>query len=145
MAEVRDFKDISERLADLYEDQERVDEGNKIRQHTDMDSAAIRHTLEVGLREKVLRQKTTFTFGDEGLPLSELAALENLARAPSSKVTGTNRKVGRNECAFAEAGRSSRSAAQVINQQSDSYGNLSLDVYGKTAIITVCRALGPNA
>jgi tetratricopeptide (TPR) repeat protein len=97
VAEVRDFKDISERLANLYEDQGRVDEANAIRQLTKMDSAAIRHSLEVGPGENVLRQKTTFTFGDEGLPLSELPTLKNLVRAPSSKITGASRKVGRNE------------------------------------------------
>lgn len=67
VAEVRDSEDISERLADLYEDQRRADEANQIRQHIKIDSAAIRHTLEVD--DNVVRQKTTITFAAAGTRL----------------------------------------------------------------------------
>ncbi len=97
VAGLRDSKDISERLADLYEDQDRADEANEVRQQAKTNLPAIRHTLEVLPNDSILRQKTSITFGDEGLPLSDLSALENLVPAPSSKVTGANRKVGRNE------------------------------------------------
>jgi preprotein translocase subunit SecA len=75
----------------------KLGEASEMHEIAGLDSAAIRHTLEIGPDENVLRQRTAITFGGEGLPLSELPTLKNLVRVPSSKVTGANRKVGRNE------------------------------------------------
>ena len=94
---VRNCESISDRLADLYEDQGRVDEAYEIQPRAKIDSAAIKHRLEVEPSGNVLRQKTSITFEDEGLPLSELPNLGNFSRASSPKVTGSGHKVGRND------------------------------------------------
>ncbi|MCI0664173.1 MAG: SEC-C domain-containing protein [Acidobacteria bacterium] len=97
IAGVRDSQDIAERLADLYEDQGRVDEAKEIRQQAEKNSPEIQQTIEIFPGAKVVRQKTISTFGDEGLPLSELPKLANLFRASSAPVTGRRQKIGRND------------------------------------------------
>lgn len=95
IAGVRDFQDLAERLADIYEATGRVDEGREIRRQAEMSSPAIQHTLEV--LPNVLRRKSIATFGDDGLPLSELPKLANLQSTSSAQVTGKRPKIGRNE------------------------------------------------
>jgi tetratricopeptide (TPR) repeat protein len=97
VAGVRDFQYLAERLADLYQEQGRVDEAKDIQQRAEMNPPAIQHTLEVLPGDKVLRRKTISTFGDEGLPLSELPKLASLHRASSTPVTGKRQKIGRND------------------------------------------------
>jgi tetratricopeptide (TPR) repeat protein len=94
VADVRDSEDISERLADLYQDQGRMEEAVEIQQRAQIDSAAIRHTLELQSGGKVLRQKTTITFPEEGLPLDELPNAKGPLRLD---VAGSRQKVGRNQ------------------------------------------------
>jgi SEC-C motif len=95
IAGVRDFQDLAERLADLYEETGRVDDGREIRRQAEMGSPAIQHTLEV--LPTVLRRKSIATFGDDGLPLSELPKLANLQSSSSAQETGRRQKIGRNE------------------------------------------------
>ena len=105
VAEVRDSEDMVERLADLYEDQGRVDEADKVRRQTIRDSPAVRHTLEIRPDHGVLRQKTTIAFGDKGLPLSDLPHMKNLLQRPFSKARGSRTKVGRNELCLCGSGK----------------------------------------
>jgi SEC-C motif len=95
IAGVRDFQYLAERLADLYEETGRVDDGREIRRQAEMGSPAIQHTLEV--LPTVLRRKSIATFGDDGLPLSELPKLANLQSSSSAQETGRRQKIGRNE------------------------------------------------
>jgi SEC-C motif len=95
IAGVRDFQYLAERLADLYEETGRVDDGREIRRQAEMGSPAIQHTLQV--LPTVLRRKSIATFGDDGLPLSELPKLANLQSSSSAQETGRRQKIGRNE------------------------------------------------
>jgi len=94
---VRDFKDLAERLADLYQEMGRVDESEEIRRQAEMISPEFEHTVEIQPGANVVRQKTIVNFGDEGLPLSELPKLANKLRASSAPVTGSKQKIGRND------------------------------------------------
>jgi tetratricopeptide (TPR) repeat protein len=89
VSEVRDFKDLAERLADLYEEQGRGEEAKGIRQVRGS-LPAIQHTLEVGSGDNVLRQ-------DEELSLSELPNVTARLRVSSPQVTTSRQKVGRND------------------------------------------------
>jgi tetratricopeptide (TPR) repeat protein len=90
VSEVRDFKDLAERLADLYEEQGRGEEAKGIRRQARGSLPAIQHTLEVGSGDNVLRQ-------DEELPLGELPNVAALLGASSPQATVSRQKVGRNE------------------------------------------------
>jgi hypothetical protein len=91
VSEVRDFKDLAERLADLYEEQGRGEEAKGIRRRVRESLPAIQHTLEVGSGDNVLRQ-------DEELSLSELPNVAVRLRVSSPQITTTSRqKVGRND------------------------------------------------
>jgi SEC-C motif-containing protein len=90
VSEVRDFKDLAERLADLYEEQGRGEEAKGIRRQVRGSLPAIQHTLEVGSGDNVLRQ-------DEELSPSELPNVAAHLRVSSPQVTTSRQKVGRND------------------------------------------------
>jgi hypothetical protein len=90
VSEVRDFKDLAERLADLYEEQGRGEEAKGIRRQAKGSLLAIQHTLEIGSGDNVLRQ-------DEELSLSELPNVSARLRVSSPQVTTSRQKVGRND------------------------------------------------
>jgi tetratricopeptide (TPR) repeat protein len=90
--EVMDRKYLIDRLADLYEDQGRIEEAAEIERHAD----SIRQT-HVDLDSCLIQHKTMMTFGAEGLPISELPkAADGLRKLVSGSAVG-GRKVGRNE------------------------------------------------
>lgn len=97
IADVRDRPDLAERLADLYEEQGRDQEAKEFRHQAKRRATAMETTLDVSAGGSVLRQKTTITFGDEGLPLSEMSNADAILRGTSSQVTVGRQKVGRNE------------------------------------------------
>jgi tetratricopeptide (TPR) repeat protein len=97
IAGVRDRSDLAERLADLYEEQGRDEEAKEFRHQAKRRATAMETTLDVSAGGSVLQQKTTITFGDEGLPLSEMSNAAAIVRRTSSQVTVGRQKVGRNE------------------------------------------------
>ncbi len=97
MVEVRDRPDLAERLADLYDEQGRGEEAQEFRRQAKRSTPAIETRLEVEPGGRVLREKTTITFGDEGLPLSELSKVAATLRKNPSPATVVRQKVGRNE------------------------------------------------
>jgi tetratricopeptide (TPR) repeat protein len=97
IADVRDRPDLAARLADLYEEQGRDQEAKEFRRQAKRRATAIETTLDVSAGGSVLREKTTITFGDEGLPLSEMSNADAILRGTSSQVTFGRQKVGRNE------------------------------------------------
>lgn len=101
VAGVRNFKEIAERLIDLYEEQGRTEDAWELRPRVEKHSPEIRRIIEILPGAKVVRQKTTGSFGEafgnEGLPLSDLPKLANLFRASSTPVTDKGRKIGRND------------------------------------------------
>jgi tetratricopeptide (TPR) repeat protein len=84
IAGVRDFQDLAERLADLYQEQGRIDEAKQIRQQAEMNSPVVR---------------------DDELRLSELPKLTNLQRTSSAQLTGGRHKIGRNQPCPCGSGR----------------------------------------
>lgn len=94
---VRDFQDLAERLADLYQEQGRVDEAKEIQRQAEMSPPAIQHTIETLPGDRVLRRKTIGTFGDAGMPHRDLPTLAKLNRTSSAQVTGRRQKIGRND------------------------------------------------
>ena len=119
IAGVEDRRDLVDRLSELYEEQGRVEEAaeiqkqapigrtgardtvyrfldNNVARQTDEVSVddVVRHTDEVSVDDNVVRQKTTITFGEEGLPLDESWSLAEDLRKGSLPA---GRKVGRNE------------------------------------------------
>jgi tetratricopeptide (TPR) repeat protein len=97
IADVRDRPDLAERLADLYEEQGRGQEAREVRREAKRGATTMETALDVSAGGSVLRQKTTITFGDEGLPLSEVSNVDAILRGTSSQVTVGRQKVGRNE------------------------------------------------
>ncbi len=94
IADVRDRFDLVERLADLCEEQGRVEESKELRRQAKRSAAPMETSLSVSSAGAVLRQKTKFNLGGEGLPLRELS---NVATMTSSAVTAGRPKVGRND------------------------------------------------
>jgi tetratricopeptide (TPR) repeat protein len=94
---VRDRKDLVDRLADLYEEQGRDQEAREIRQLAETPSPEVEQTIEVMPGINVVQLKTGVAFGEEGLPLSEIAKLANLFAHPAAPVTGSREKIGRND------------------------------------------------
>jgi tetratricopeptide (TPR) repeat protein len=93
IAGVRDFQDLAERLADLYQEQGRVDEAREIRRQSEKNSPEIEQTIEIMPGLNVVQLKTGVAFGEEGLPLSDIPKLANLFRASSAPpVTGSRQK-----------------------------------------------------
>jgi uncharacterized protein YchJ len=97
IADIRDRSDIVERLADLCEEQGRNEEAKEFRRQAKASAAAIESRLEVHSDGSVLRNKLTVTFGDQGLPLSELSNVAARLRAASSQPAIARKKGGRNE------------------------------------------------
>jgi preprotein translocase subunit SecA len=97
VSEVRDFKDLAERLADLYEEQGRGEEAKELRRQARGSLPAIQSTGEVKSSGSIPRQKATLTFREEGLPLGELPNVAALLGASSPQATVSRQKVGRNE------------------------------------------------
>jgi tetratricopeptide (TPR) repeat protein len=97
IADVRDRPDLADRLADLCEEQGRNEEAEDWWQQAKESEPPIETTLEALSDGSVLRQKTRITFGEEGLPLSELSNLGAALRKNPSPATVVNQKVGRNE------------------------------------------------
>ncbi len=89
--------DLAERLADLYDEQGRGEKAKEFRRQAKRNAPAIETRLDVGPGGRVLREKKTITFGDEGLPLSELSKVAAMLRGTSSPATVGRQKVGRNE------------------------------------------------
>ena len=69
----------------------------EFRRQAKRSAPAIETRLEVEPGGRVLREKTTITFGDEGLPLSELSKVAATLRKNPSPATVVRQKVGRNE------------------------------------------------
>ncbi len=92
---VRDRPDLLERLADLHDEAGEEQAAAKLRAEIEnlrSDSARV----EISQAGSVLRAKTTLSFGEEGLPVSELG---NLGRALRGQSLGQERimpQVGRN-------------------------------------------------
>lgn len=97
VTEVRDYRDIIERLADSYTDQGRKDEAKELRQQARERAPKIQSTSEAKPTGKVISQKTCITFPEEGLPLDELPNLQQVLRVSSAPITGRRKKVGRND------------------------------------------------
>jgi len=97
VAEVRDRAEIIERLADVCEEQGRVDEAKEFRRQAKRSAAAMETSLNVSSAGTVLRQKTKIDFGGEGLPLSELSNIAAIMRGTSPPVSVSKPKVGRND------------------------------------------------
>jgi hypothetical protein len=83
IADVRDRSDLAERLADLCEEQGRVEEAKEFRQQAKRSTAAMEVSTSVSSAGTVLRKKTQINFGGEGLPLSELSNPAAMVRRKS--------------------------------------------------------------
>lgn len=94
---VRDRHDLAERLADLCDEQGRAEEAEAMRREAKKSLPAIMHTREISLDGDVLREKTTVTFGGEGLPLRELPKVAARLRPSPSPGAGSTQNVGRND------------------------------------------------
>jgi len=97
IGDVRDRPDLADRLADLCEEQGRNEEAEDWWQQAKGSQPTIETTLEALSDGSVLREKTRVTFGEEGLPLSELSNLGAALRKNPSPATLVKQKVGRNE------------------------------------------------
>ena len=97
VADVRGRSDLVERLADLCEEQGRVEEAKEFRQQAKRSAAAMETSRSVSSAGTVLRKKTQINFGGEGLPLSELSNVAAMVRGKSSPVSVGKNKVGRND------------------------------------------------
>ena len=85
---VRDRADLFDRMAELCEEQGKVEEAKEFRRQVKRSAVSSAGT--------VLRQKTTIKFGGDGLPLSELSSVAAMSLGTPS-VTASKPKVGRNE------------------------------------------------
>jgi len=95
ITDVRDRADITDRLADLCEEQGRDEEAKEFRRQSERRAAAVEVSRTVSSAGKVLRQNTQLNFGGAGLPLSELSNVAGMLRGAPAPVT--RQKVGRNE------------------------------------------------
>jgi len=96
IADVRDRAYISDRLADVCEEQGRHEEAKDFRQQSERRDTTIEVSQTVSSAGKVLRQKTQLNFGGAGLPLSKLSNVAGMLRETPT-VPVTRQKVGRNE------------------------------------------------
>ncbi len=95
---VDDRHDILERLADVYEEQGMTQEAQAIRQQINRPRPARKATMTRGPGS--LQTKTTYDFGEEGLPLEQFSEFSESSRsaAPArSEPTGPPSKAGRND------------------------------------------------
>jgi tetratricopeptide (TPR) repeat protein len=97
VADVRGRSDLAERLADLCEEQGRVEEAKEFRQQAKRSAAAMETSRSVSSAGTVLRKKTQINFGGEGLPLSEPSNMAATLRRTSTPFPITKQKVGRND------------------------------------------------
>jgi hypothetical protein len=93
---VRDRPDLVDRLADLYDEQGRAADARAVRRATRRPAPTVA-TVDVRAEGRVLRQKTTLTFGGEGLPLKQLSDVIADLQDPALPVSARRQKVGRNE------------------------------------------------
>jgi len=94
ISEVRDRADITDRLADVCEEQGRDEEAKEFRRQSRATTVEVSRT--VSSAGKVLRRKTQVNFGGAGLPLSELSNVAGMLRE-TPLTPATRQKVGRNE------------------------------------------------
>jgi len=95
IADVRDRADITDRLADVCEEQGRDEEAKEFRRQSERRATTVEASRIVSAAGKVLRQKTQVNFGAAGLPLSELSNVAGMLRGTSAPLT--RQKIGRNE------------------------------------------------
>lgn len=93
---VRDRADLADRLADLYDQQGRGAEARAVRRAAPRPVPTVA-TVDVRAEGRVLRQKTTLTFGGDGLPLEQLSEVIADRQDPALPVAARRQKVGRNE------------------------------------------------
>jgi tetratricopeptide (TPR) repeat protein len=91
--EVRDRRDLVDRLSGLYEELGRSDEAAAVERHAD----SIRTTHEIDRERHLMRHKTTMIFGGDGLPIDELPKAGDGLRKLVSGRAVAGRKVGRNQ------------------------------------------------
>jgi tetratricopeptide (TPR) repeat protein len=97
IAGVRDFEYLADRLAELYEETGRVDEGKKMRRMVELKSPRFEHAVEITQKANVARHKSIIDYGEEGLPLSELPKMANHFRTSNVPATDSKKKIGRND------------------------------------------------
>jgi hypothetical protein len=97
VAEVRDRADLIDRLADLCQEQGRVEEAKEFRRQAKRSAAAMETAQSVSRVGTVLRQTTKINFGGEGLPLGELSNVTAELRGTSSPAIAGKPTVGRND------------------------------------------------
>jgi tetratricopeptide (TPR) repeat protein len=119
VADVRDRHDLADRLADLYDEQGRAEEAEAIRRPAKESLPAITHTREVSLDGNVLREKTTVTFGGEGLPLRELPNVAARLRSSPPPGTVSTQKVGRNDPCPCGSGRKFKKCCGGVGRTRD--------------------------
>ena len=93
---VRDRPDLVDRLADLYDEQGRAAEARAVRRAAHRPAPTVA-TVDVRTEGPVLRQKTTLTFGGDGLPLDQLSDVIADLQDPALPGAVRRQKVGRNE------------------------------------------------
>ena len=96
-ADVRDYCDLAERLADVCENQGRVAEAKEFRRQATRSAATMDTSRSVSSAGTVIRQKTNINLGGEGLPHSELSNVAGKLREISSPAPPSRTKVGRND------------------------------------------------
>jgi hypothetical protein len=111
VSEVRDFKDLAERLADLYEEQGRGEETKELRRQARGSLPAIQSTGEVKSSGSIPRQKATPPSGKRGRRSANCRTLQPFWGRPPRKPPSVDRRSGGTSHARVGAGRSSRSAA----------------------------------
>ncbi|SPE40347.1 hypothetical protein SBA3_3720017 [Candidatus Sulfopaludibacter sp. SbA3] len=97
VAEVRDRRDLIDRLAHLCEDLGRTEEAKKLWQQAKQVTSTMETSLNVTSKGQVLREKTKIDFGEEGLPLSEMSNLTAMLRGDTAHASIGKSKVGRND------------------------------------------------
>jgi tetratricopeptide (TPR) repeat protein len=95
IADVRDRSDLAERLADLCEEQGRVDEAKELRRDAKR-SAAMKTSLSVSSAGTVLRQKTKINRRRRVVP-RELSNVAAMLRGTSPSVPAARPKIGQND------------------------------------------------
>src|SRR5205807_1161141 len=96
MVEVRDRPDLAERLADLYDEQGRGEEAQEFRRQAKRSAPAIETRLDVEPGGRVLREKATITFGDEGLRIGCRRCLTILSHQRELNLRKTPSRQGEN-------------------------------------------------
>jgi len=92
---VRDRVDLLHRLADLCDEQGRHSEAKEFRRQIKIAGDAMEATVDVTPSGPMDRQKATITFGDEGVPLSDLPKITGALRNSPAPVNW--HRIGRND------------------------------------------------